>query len=121
VGKSTLLNHLIGQKISITSRKAQTTRHRVSGIRTTATAQSIFVDTPGLQRRHVSRLNARMNRTARDALAGVDAIVVVLEAGRTTEIDYLNGAIVRLAERHGIPAPANRAAAALIKQVTPRT
>ena len=87
VGKSTLVNHLVGAKLSITSRKAQTTRHRVSGIRTTATAQSIFVDTPGIQRRHASRLNARMNRTAREALAGVDAIVVVLEAGRTTDED----------------------------------
>jgi GTP-binding protein Era len=87
VGKSTLLNRLVGEKLSITSRKAQTTRHRVTGIRTTPTAQSIFVDTPGIQRRHASRLNARMNRTAREALAGVDAIVVVLEAGRTTAAD----------------------------------
>jgi GTP-binding protein Era len=87
VGKSTLLNGLVGEKLSITSRKAQTTRHRVTGIRTTPTAQSIFVDTPGIQRRHASRLNARMNRTAREALAGVDAIVIVLEAGRTTAAD----------------------------------
>jgi GTP-binding protein Era len=87
VGKSTLLNRMVGAKVSITSRKAQTTRHRVTGIVTTPDAQFIFVDTPGFQTRHRSRLNERMNRTVTQSLAGVDAVVVVLEAGRTTDAD----------------------------------
>jgi GTP-binding protein Era len=80
VGKSTLLNALVGARIAITSRRPQTTRHRLRGILTTAHAQFIFVDTPGFQTRHRSRLNERMNRAARASLADVDAIVVVLEA-----------------------------------------
>ncbi len=87
VGKSTLLNHLVGEKVSITSKKAQTTRHRVTGILTTADAQFVFVDTPGFQTRHRSRLNERMNRAVTQSLADVDAVVVVLEAGRTTAAD----------------------------------
>jgi GTP-binding protein Era len=87
VGKSTLLNHLVGGKVSITSRKAQTTRHRVTGILSTATAQFVFVDTPGFQTRHRSRLNERMNRVVRQSFAGIDAVVLVVEAGRTTEAD----------------------------------
>lgn len=69
VGKSTLLNHLIGQKISITSRKAQTTRHRVTGIYTDEASQFIFVDTPGFQTKHRNALNDAMNRSVRDTLA----------------------------------------------------
>ena len=84
VGKSTLLNHLIGEKLSITSKKAQTTRHRITGILTTADAQFVFVDTPGWQRAHQSRLNDRMNRAVRESLGDVDAVLLVLEAGRTT-------------------------------------
>jgi GTP-binding protein Era len=87
VGKSTLLNRLVGQKVSITSSKAQTTRHRVTGIVTTAHAQVVFVDTPGYQTKHRSRLNDRMNRAVTRCLADVDATVLVLEAGRTTEAD----------------------------------
>ena len=87
VGKSTLLNHLVGGKVSITSRKAQTTRHRVTGILTTASAQFVFVDTPGFQTRHRSRLNERMNRVVRQSFGDVDAVVVVIEAGRTTDAD----------------------------------
>ncbi len=87
VGKSTLLNHLVGGKVSITSRKAQTTRHRVTGIVTTAGAQFIFVDTPGFQTRHRSRLNERMNKVVRQSFAGIDAVVAVVEAGRTTDAD----------------------------------
>lgn len=87
VGKSTLLNHLVGEKISITSKKAQTTRHRVTGILTTTDAQYVFVDTPGWQRAYRSRLNDRMNRTVRESLGEVDAIVLVLEAGRTSDED----------------------------------
>lgn len=80
VGKSTLLNALVGSRIAITSRRPQTTRHRLRGILTTAQAQFIFVDTPGFQTRHRSRLNERMNRSVRNCVADVDAIVVVLEA-----------------------------------------
>lgn len=82
VGKSTLLNRLVGQKISITSRKAQTTRHRILGISTTATAQFVFVDTPGFQTRHKSVLHKSMHRAIRDAVAGVSCILFVLEGGR---------------------------------------
>lgn len=82
VGKSTLLNRFVGQKISITSRKAQTTRHRILGISTTATAQFVFVDTPGFQTRHKSVLHKSMNRAIRDAVAGVSVVLFVVEAGR---------------------------------------
>jgi GTP-binding protein Era len=82
VGKSTLMNALVGQKISITSRKAQTTRHRITGINTTADAQYIFVDTPGFQTRHSSALNRTLNRAVTSTLASVDAILFVIEAGR---------------------------------------
>ncbi len=87
VGKSTLLNHLVGEKVSITSKKAQTTRHRVTGILTADDAQFIFVDTPGFQTKHRSRLNDRMNRSVTQSLGDVDVVVVVLEAGRTTPAD----------------------------------
>ena len=82
VGKSTLLNRLVGQKISITSRKAQTTRHRILGIATTTTAQFVFVDTPGFQTRHKSLLHKSMHRAIRDAVAGVSCVLFVVEAGR---------------------------------------
>jgi GTPase len=87
VGKSTLINALVGARISITSKRPQTTRHRVRGILTTAAAQFIFVDTPGFQARYRSRLNERMNRSVRDSLIDVDVIVVVVEAARLTEAD----------------------------------
>src|SRR5438067_7410859 len=87
VGKSTLLNHLVGQKVSITSRKAQTTRHRITGIRTNPDAQYIFVDTPGFQTLHRSRLNDRLNRAVTQSLLEVDAVVAVIEAGRTVPAD----------------------------------
>jgi GTPase len=81
VGKSTLVNALVGERVSITSRKPQTTRDRVLGVRTDENAQYIFVDTPGFQRRHRSALNRRMNDAVTSALAEVDAIVLVIEAG----------------------------------------
>ena len=80
VGKSTLLNRLIGEKISIVSRKAQTTRHRIMGILTRPDAQFVFVDTPGFQTRHTNALNRVMNRGVRQALAEVDAVVWVVDA-----------------------------------------
>lgn len=80
VGKSTLVNALVGERVSITSRKPQTTRDRVLGVRTDADAQYIFVDTPGFQRRHRSALNKRMNERVTGALADVDAVVLVIEA-----------------------------------------
>ncbi len=81
VGKSTLLNALVGQKISITSDKAQTTRHRLLGVRTEGSVQFAFVDTPGFQTRHTRALNRAMNRTVRAALAEVDVVLWVVEAG----------------------------------------
>jgi GTP-binding protein Era len=87
VGKSTLLNHLIGQKISITSRKAQTTRHRIHGIYTDDTAQFVFVDTPGFQTKHLNALNRGMNRVVTSSLRDVQAVLYVLEALRYDERD----------------------------------
>ena len=82
VGKSTLLNALVGQKISITSAKAQTTRHRITGIRTVGDTQFVFVDTPGFQTRHGAALNRTLNRTVQGVLADVDVVLFVVEAGR---------------------------------------
>lgn len=87
VGKSTLMNRLIGQKISIVSRKAQTTRHRVAGILTTAHAQFIFVDTPGFQTAHKNALNRAMNRNVVQALNDVHVVLLVLEADRFSDAD----------------------------------
>ena len=87
VGKSTLLNALVGTRISITSKKPQTTRHRITGIVTTRDAQIAFVDTPGFQTRYRSRLNDRLNRSVRDALEGVDAIVWVVDAAHLSQED----------------------------------
>ncbi|ANA34424.1 GTPase Era [Ralstonia mannitolilytica] len=82
VGKSTLMNALVGQKVSITSRKAQTTRHRITGIQTTNDAQFVFVDTPGFQTRHATALNRSLNRAVTSTLTSVDAVLFVVEAGR---------------------------------------
>lgn len=87
VGKSTLLNHLIGQKISITSRKAQTTRHRIHGIFTDAHSQFVFVDTPGFQTKHLNALNRGMNRVVTTSLREVQVVLYVLEAMRYDERD----------------------------------
>lgn len=80
VGKSTLVNHMIGQKVSIVSDKPQTTRQRVRGVLTTETAQFVFVDTPGFQTKYKSALNSTMNRYVTQAFADVDVIVLVVEA-----------------------------------------
>jgi len=87
VGKSTLLNALVGQKISITSRKAQTTRHRITGIRTVGQTQFVFVDTPGFQTRHSTALNRSLNKTVMGAVGDVDLVLFVVEAGKFTPAD----------------------------------
>ena len=96
VGKSTLLNRLIGEKISIVSRKAQTTRHRIMGILTKADAQYVFVDTPGFQTQHANALNRAMNRGVTQALADVDVVILVVEAER---FDARDLAVVKLLPR----------------------
>jgi GTPase len=81
MGKSTLLNALVGQKISITSRKAQTTRYRIAGVQTRDSAQFIFIDTPGFQTRVMNTLNQTLNRTVTSTLNDVDVICFIVEAG----------------------------------------
>jgi len=87
VGKSTLLNAVVGQKISITSRKAQTTRHRITGIRTRDNTQFVFVDTPGFQTHHNNALNRSLNKTVLGAVGDVDLVLFVVEAGSFTLAD----------------------------------
>ncbi len=87
VGKSTLLNALVGQKISITSRKAQTTRHRITGIRTEGETQFIFVDTPGFQTDHANALNRSLNKTVMGAVSDVDLVLFVVNAGSFAQAD----------------------------------
>jgi GTP-binding protein Era len=87
VGKSTLLNALVGQKISITSRKAQTTRHRITGMHTQGATQFVFVDTPGFQTLHGNALNKSLNKTVQGAVSDVDLILLVVEAGSFTPAD----------------------------------
>jgi GTP-binding protein Era len=93
VGKSTLLNSVVGARISITSKKAQTTRHRITGIVTRPHEQIVFVDTPGFQTRHANALNRAMNRAVTDSLVDVDLVLFVIEAGRFDERDQ---AVLRL-------------------------
>lgn len=81
VGKSTLMNALIGAKVSITSRKAQTTRHRITGIQTKDQTQFVYVDTPGFQTRHSNALNRTLNRTVTNTLTAADVILMIIEAG----------------------------------------
>lgn len=89
VGKSTLLNHILGQKLSITSRKPQTTRHQVLGIKTEGDIQAIYVDTPGLHLRDEKAINRYMNRAASAALADVDLALFVVDRDRWTDEDDL--------------------------------
>ena len=87
VGKSTLLNHLVGQKISITSRKAQTTRHRITGILTEEQTQFVFVDTPGFQTQYLNTLNRGLNRVVSHSLRDVNVVLFVIEARHFDERD----------------------------------
>jgi GTP-binding protein Era len=87
VGKSTLLNELVGAHVAITSRKAQTTRHRIQGIRTDPQSQFIFVDTPGYQTQHANALNRWMNRTVGQVASEVDVVVFVIDANGWDERD----------------------------------
>jgi GTP-binding protein Era len=87
VGKSTMLNHILGAKLSITSRKAQTTRHRLLGIHTTEDAQYLFVDTPGFQLKHINALNRGMNKTVKQVMSEVDVVLFVVESTRFGDAD----------------------------------
>jgi GTP-binding protein Era len=87
VGKSTLMNQLIGAKVSITSRKAQTTRHRITGIQTRDDAQFVYVDTPGFQTRHSNALNKTLNKTVTNTLTSADVILFLVEAGTFGQAD----------------------------------
>lgn len=89
VGKSTLLNHILGQKLAITSRKPQTTRHTMLGIKTEGDNQAVYVDTPGLHKENEKALNRYMNKTATNALRDVDVVVFVVDRNRWTEEDEL--------------------------------
>lgn len=89
VGKSTLLNHLLGQKLSITSRRPQTTRHQVLGIKTEQGVQTVYVDTPGMHKVQKKAINRYMNKAASSALAGIDAVVFVVDRLAWTEEDQM--------------------------------
>ncbi|MDO6441083.1 MULTISPECIES: GTPase Era [unclassified Marinobacter] len=89
VGKSTLLNHILGQKLSITSRKPQTTRHKVLGIKTEGPVQAIYVDTPGMHLEEPRALNRYMNKAATSALSGVDVVVFVVDQLAWTTADEM--------------------------------
>lgn len=89
VGKSTLMNHLLGQKVSITSRRPQTTRNRVVGIDTEGEYQTVYVDTPGLHKEEKRAINRLMNRAAESALGDVELILLVVDATQWTDDDEL--------------------------------
>ena len=101
VGKSTLLNHILGQKISITSRKPQTTRHQVLGIKTENNYQIIFVDTPGLHKNAEKAINRYMNRAASSAIRDVDLVIFVVDRTAWTEEDAF---VLRQIQQSGLPA-----------------
>nr|VFJ64372.1 MAG: GTP-binding protein Era [Candidatus Kentron sp. DK] len=105
VGKSTLMNQILGQKLSITSRKPQTTRHRILGIKTNESCQSIWLDTPGLNFDSKRTMNRYMNRTAAGAMTGVDLVVFVVEAGVWTSSDEsVRERVAETAEEGRVPA-----------------
>lgn len=100
VGKSTLLNRLVGQKLAITSHKPQTTRHRILGIRSQDEGQIVFVDTPGIHDRGEKAMNFYLNRTAHTALQDVDIVIFVVQALAWTEEDER---VLSAIEQAGIP------------------
>jgi GTP-binding protein Era len=100
VGKSTLLNHILGQKLSITSRKPQTTRHQILGVKTATTSQVVYVDTPGIHNRRASAINRYMNRAASSVLNDVDIVLFVVQAMQWTDED--EAVLTRL---QGVEAP----------------
>ncbi|TRW92112.1 GTPase Era [Candidatus Methylobacter oryzae] len=100
VGKSTLMNHLLKQKISITSRKPQTTRHQILGINTTDAGQAIYMDTPGMHNSEKRALNRYLNRTAETTLLGVDVIVWLIDGLSWHEYDE---AIFKKLKQAGLP------------------
>lgn len=100
VGKSTLMNHMLGQKISITSRKPQTTRHRILGINTTEAGQIIYMDTPGMHSIEKKALNRYLNKTADITLLGVDVVVWLIDGLSWHEYDEV---IFKKLERAGLP------------------
>jgi len=101
VGKSTLLNQLLGQKLAITSHKPQTTRHRILGIKTTDQGQILYVDTPGIHQRGGKAMNRYLNRTAKTSLMDVDALLFVVQAMQWTDED---AAVLEAIKRVGVPA-----------------
>ena len=101
VGKSTLINALMGQKISIVTAKPQTTRHRILAVHTSETSQIVFVDTPGIHRSAGKAMNRLMNRTAASALADADLVLFVVEAGRFTPEDE---DVLKRVRSSGVPA-----------------
>ena len=100
VGKSTLLNHVLGQKISITSRKPQTTRRNLIGVDTQDADQAIYVDTPGIHQQTERELNRYMVSNATSALSDVDLLVVLIEGGKTTPADEH---VLKLVAAHKVP------------------
>lgn len=89
VGKSTLMNHLLGQKLSITSRKPQTTRHKIIGIDTRENVQAVYVDTPGMHKKEVRAINKMMNKAASSALRDVNLVLFVVDSHKWTQNDQL--------------------------------
>ena len=100
VGKSSLLNRLVGQKISITAPKPQTTRHRITGILSESRGQIVFVDTPGIHQGGSDALNRQLNRTARSGFDGVDLVLFVVQSGRFNEED---AGVLELIRQSGLP------------------
>ncbi|MES9831239.1 MAG: GTPase Era [Candidatus Thiodiazotropha sp. DIVDIV] len=113
VGKSTLLNRVLGIRLAITSHKAQTTRHTILGVNSLKGGQVIYVDTPGIHERSDNAMNRYLNRTAKTALAGVDLLIFVVEALRWTKEDEK---VLSLVKESGIPAIAVVNKVDLIKQ-----
>lgn len=100
VGKSTLINAMMGKKVSIVTSRPQTTRHRILAVLTAAESQVIFVDTPGLHRNAGKAMNRLMNRTAASALADAELVLFVVEAGRWTEEDE---DVLKRVQSSGVP------------------